>query len=81
MWICILERKKKRKKDGPGRRGLNQLTLGGEKNRQAASRIAEWLTVAWNGQAHDACAFVPRLACPRTAMPSAVNVASEMTSF
>jgi len=42
--------------------------LDGEKIRQAAAHIAEWLAAAWNGPAYDGLAGV-LLFGPRTAMP------------
>jgi len=41
----------------------------GEKSRQAATQIAEWLAAAWNGPAYDALAGVCFFFGPRTAMP------------
>ena len=53
----------------------------GEKSRQAAAQISEWLAAAWNGPAYDALAGV--CFCAHRARPcaGAANVDSEMTSF
>jgi len=53
----------------------------GEKGRQAAAQIAEWLVAAWNGLAYDVVASV--CFCLGLARPcsGAANVPSEMTSF
>jgi len=53
----------------------------GEKSRQAAAQVAEWIAAAWNGPAYDALAGV--CFCSGCARPcsGAASVASEMTSF
>jgi len=53
----------------------------GEKSRQAAVQIAEWLAAAWNGPAYDALAGV--CFCSGRARPcsGAANVSSQMKTF
>jgi len=53
----------------------------GEKSRQAAAQIAEWLAAAWNGPAYDALAGVCFCSGRARPCPGAAYVASEMTSF
>jgi len=53
----------------------------GEKSRQAAAQIAEWLVAAWNGQAYDALACVCFCSGRARPCPGAANVASETTSL
>jgi len=53
----------------------------GEKSRQAAAQIAEWLAAAWNGLAYDTLAGVCFCSGRTRPCPGAANVVSEMTSF
>jgi len=52
----------------------------GEKSRQAAAQIAEWLAAAWNGPAYDALAGMCFCSGRARPCPGAAYVASEMTS-